>query len=215
MVTPRPGGDGANGPCTPLRTKVAADGRTVDAKAATQAAAALGNIPVVFDYREAGLYSCWIQLTHSAWNRLVSTLETYNVISWFQILLFCLCVNLCRYRPGPPPPMPPARSRDEEVREWLRSLRLGVLPREEVGLALSRYFAVKTQIDDTRHGPCNQSDTREWQPYEEAAELLSNPLRNGVLLSDLMTVLVVGLYKLNAVDTISWNESTWFQPLRL
>jgi hypothetical protein len=57
--------------------------------------------------------------------------------------------------------MPPARSRDEEVREWLRSLRLGVLPREEVGLALSRYFAVKTQIDDTRHGPCNQSDTRE------------------------------------------------------
>ena len=58
MVTPRPGGDGANGHCTPLRTKVAADGRTVDAKAATQAAAALGNIPVVFDYREAGLYSC-------------------------------------------------------------------------------------------------------------------------------------------------------------
>ena len=50
--------------------------------------------------------------------------------------------------------MPPASRRDEEVREWLRSLRLGVLPREE------------------------------------ASELLSNPLRNGVLLSDLMTTLV-------------------------
>ena len=58
------------------------------------------------------------------------------------------------YREGPPPPMPPARQRDDEVREWLRSLRLGVLAREE------------------------------------AADLLNNPLRNGVLLSDLMTVLV-------------------------
>ena len=58
------------------------------------------------------------------------------------------------YNEGPPPPMPPASRRDEEVREWLRSLRLGVLPREE------------------------------------ASELLSNPLRNGVLLSDLMTTLV-------------------------
>ena len=90
-----------DGPITPPRAGVAA------ARAAAQAATAMGNVPVVFDYVD-----------------------------------------------GPPPSPPPARLRDEEVREWLRSLRLGVLPREE------------------------------------AAELLSNPLRNGVLLSDLMTVLV-------------------------
>jgi hypothetical protein len=36
------------------------------------------------------------------------------------------------------------------------------------GLALftPRYFAVKTHsTDDSRYGPCNQSDTRECQPY--------------------------------------------------
>ena len=58
------------------------------------------------------------------------------------------------YNPGPPPPQPGVQQRDDEVREWLKSLRLGVTPREE------------------------------------AAELLANPLRNGVLLSDVMTVLV-------------------------
>jgi hypothetical protein len=25
-----------------------------------------------------------------------------------------------------------------------------------------RYFAVKTQVDDSQYSPCNQSDTREW-----------------------------------------------------
>jgi len=107
VLTITPGAN-AGAPRTPLRTKVATDGtHTSHGQAANAAAAAAGNLPVVFDYRE-----------------------------------------------GPPPPMPPARQRDDEVRDWLRSLRLGVLPREE------------------------------------AAELLGNPLRNGVLLSDLMTVLV-------------------------
>jgi hypothetical protein len=58
------------------------------------------------------------------------------------------------YREGPLPAPPPSAERDEEVRAWLASLRLSVLPREE------------------------------------EADLLSNPLRNGTLLRDVMTVLV-------------------------
>jgi hypothetical protein len=58
------------------------------------------------------------------------------------------------YREGPLPAPPPSAERDEEVRLWLASLRLSVLPREE------------------------------------EADLLSNPLRNGTLLRDVMTVLV-------------------------
>jgi hypothetical protein len=33
--------------------------------------------------------------------------------------------------------------------------------KREVGLALSRYFAVTTPVDDNQNGPCNQSDTWE------------------------------------------------------
>jgi hypothetical protein len=49
------------------------------------------------DFSTVGGCTTWIQLTHSAWNRLVSTLEPVKWKNWFQSLLSHQNFNLYRY----------------------------------------------------------------------------------------------------------------------
>jgi hypothetical protein len=78
-----------------------------------------------------------------------------------------------------------------------------------VGLAFSRYFAVKIPV----YGPCNQSDTpRECQPYDwdelEAAVIRVGP--QDMNAQEVANTTWWGLYSIDPA-----LETAWFQPLNV
>ena len=73
-------------------------------------------------------------------------------------------------RGGPPPPMPPARQRDEEVREWLRSLRLkGVTSRLPSSSATRSVTGVTLRPHDSLVGAHRwDEETEDREPWRRA-----------------------------------------------